>query len=104
MNISSVFEAVAHKQLTAVDLPGLGSNQHELNGIAALRTFFGTTDPVRGTITWHHFADDLQPTTDDGEFTFYDARAKSVGSSPGVRSGDSTIMESFSDARVLMTR
>ncbi len=78
MNLAGIFEAVAYKQLTAVDLPDMGSNQHELNGTAALRSFFGTTEETRGTLSWHHFADDEEPGEDFGSFTFYDARAKSA--------------------------
>jgi hypothetical protein len=78
MNLAGVFTAVAHKKLTAVDLPEMGSNQHELNGTAALRSFFGIEEATRGTIFWHHFADDEEPAEDWGDFTFYDARAKSV--------------------------
>ncbi|MCM3904789.1 MAG: type II restriction endonuclease [Pyrinomonadaceae bacterium] len=78
MNLSSVFTDVAHKQLVAVDLPG-GSNQHELNGIEALKQFFGTGEPTHGTLSWHYFADDHEPAQDEGHFTFYDARAKSAG-------------------------
>jgi hypothetical protein len=78
MNLSSVFTAVAHKQLVAVDLPKSGSHQHELNGVAALRDFFGTNASTRGTLQWHYFADDREPVQEDGDFTFYDARARSA--------------------------
>jgi len=78
MNLSDVFGSVAHKQLALVELPHLGSNQHELNGVSALRAFFATDEPVRGNIRWHYFSDDSDPTEEDGEFTFYDARAKSA--------------------------
>jgi len=77
MNLSSLFSNVAHKELVAVDLPNLGSNQHELNGVAALKEFFGTAGPSRGTLSWHYFADDREPAQAEGDFTFYDARAKS---------------------------
>jgi hypothetical protein len=78
MKLSSVFTAVAHKQLVAVDLPGSGSNQHELNGVAALRELFGANGVKRGNLQWHYFADDQEPAEEDGDFTFYDARAKSA--------------------------
>jgi hypothetical protein len=78
MNLSDIFAAVAHKQLTAVDLPDMGSNQHELNGTTVLRGFFGTNEPTRGAVLWHRFADDEEPTADSGDFTFYDARARSA--------------------------
>lgn len=78
MNLSSVFTKVAHKVLVAVDLPNLGSNQHELNGVSALKGFFGGPGPTRETLSWHYFADDQEPVQSAGEFTFYDARAKSA--------------------------
>ncbi len=78
MNLSDIFSAVAHKELVLVDLPALGSHQHELNGTAMLREFIGTADQTRGKISWHYFADDQDPLQEDGDFTFYDARAKSA--------------------------
>jgi EcoRII C terminal len=52
----------------------MGSNQHELNGVQALKEFFGTDGRTRGTISWHYFADDQEPIQEKTEFTFYDAR------------------------------
>ena len=78
MNLSSVFTEVAHKVLVAVDLPNLGSHQHELNGVSALKEFFGTAAPTHGSLSWHYFADDQEPVHATSEFTFYDARAKSA--------------------------
>jgi hypothetical protein len=78
VNLSSIFSAVAHKQLVRVDLPQLGSNQHELNGVTALKEFFGSAEPTRGELSWHYFADDQEPIQDEGDFTFYDARAKTA--------------------------
>jgi hypothetical protein len=75
VNLSSIFTNVAHKTLVAVDLPDLGSNQHELNGVQALQEFFGIQGRTRGTISWHYFADDHEPLQETTEFTFYDARA-----------------------------
>ncbi len=77
MNLSDVFSAVAHKQLASVDLPNLGSNQHELNGTATLKELFGTETKKAGIINWHYFADDQDPESHAGDFTFYDARKKS---------------------------
>lgn len=76
--LADVFDAVAHKRLVLVDLPGKGSNQHELNGVTALRDFFQTAEKVSGPIHWHYFADDREPEAEEGTFTFYDARAKSA--------------------------
>lgn len=77
MNLTDVFTDVAHKQLVAVDLPHLGSNQHELNASGALKEFFGTQKETRGALTWFYFRDDETPVQELNEFTFYDARAKS---------------------------
>jgi hypothetical protein len=76
--LADVFDAVAHKRLVLVDLPGRVSNQHELNGVSALRDFFGTTEKVCGPLHWHYFADDREVEEEEGTFTFYDARAKSA--------------------------
>ena len=78
MNLSAVFSGVAHKRLASVDLPGSGSNQHELDGVSALKDFFCTTETIRGRLSWHYFADDHEPVQEEGDFTFYDARAKSA--------------------------
>lgn len=78
MNLSSVFSDVAFKQLVRVDLPQLGSNQHELNGVMALKEFFRSAEPTKAKLSWHYFADDQDPIQEDGEFTFYDARARSA--------------------------
>lgn len=78
MNLAGVFAAVAYKELVAVDVPGAGSNQHELNGTAAIREFFGTTAPRSGPISWRLFRDGSDPEESEGRFTFYDARAASA--------------------------
>ncbi|HKQ40114.1 MAG TPA: type II restriction endonuclease [Verrucomicrobiae bacterium] len=76
MNLSAVFTHVARKKLVAVDLPGLLSRQHEINGKAALRSFFGTSGPTQGSLQWHYFADEREPEHENGTFTFYDSRKK----------------------------
>jgi len=76
VRFDEVFTAVAHKRLALVDLPKVGSHQHELNGTAALRAFFGDT-VQRGELTWIRFEENSDPVAETGCFTFYDARAKS---------------------------
>jgi hypothetical protein len=78
-SLADVFDAVAHKRLVQVDLPGKGSNQHELNGVSALRDLFQTNEKVEGPIHWHYFADDREVEEEEGRFSFYDARARSAG-------------------------
>ncbi len=91
MNLAEVFKAVAHKILVRVDLPGLASNEHEINGNRALKELFQVEerlDRADGSITWHYFADDNDPQSAESNFTFYDVRAKSAsrtGRSPEWR-------------------
>jgi hypothetical protein len=77
-SLNSIFNAVIFKTLAQVDLPERGSNQHEINGVAALKDFFEKEQQVSGTISWHYFTDDSDPLQSSGNFTFYDARAKSA--------------------------
>ena len=74
MNLANVFASVAFKTLVSVDLPHLGSNQHELNGSTALRQFFGTSARTTGEIRWSFLADEQETRSDLSTFTFYDAR------------------------------
>jgi len=77
MKLSQTFDAVAYKQLVAVDLPNRGSHQHELNGVSALKSVFGTAAETRGRLVWVHFPAEGEPVQDENAFTFYDARARS---------------------------
>ncbi|HXE90413.1 MAG TPA: type II restriction endonuclease [Terriglobales bacterium] len=76
MNLGSLIAAAAYKELVNVDLPQRGSNQHEINGVQALREFFDTAETVKGPIWWHFFSDDAEPLRENGDFTFYDARQR----------------------------
>jgi hypothetical protein len=78
MNLGDAFTKVANKRIALVDLPQVGSHQHEINGVAALRDFFEVSERVNGTVTWIRFADGVDSAPVAGEFTFYDSRAKSV--------------------------
>lgn len=78
MNLSEAFSEIAVKELALVDIPNLGSNQHEINGSSPLRDFFKTAEKIKTPIKWHYFADDREIVSVEGEFTFYDAREKSV--------------------------
>lgn len=76
-NLDSIFSAVIFKTLAQVDLPG-GSNQHEINGVHAVKEFFETEQPSSGNIDWRYFSDEADILQSKGEFTFYDARARSA--------------------------
>lgn len=77
MNLHSIFKSIAYKQLVRVDFPSRGSHQHEINGVAELKNFFGISDDkISGQISWCYFADDVDPVRSSGSFTFYDARKK----------------------------
>jgi signal transduction histidine kinase len=77
MKLSSIFKTAVHKRLVTVDLPDKGSHQHELNGVTALKTFFGTEGKTEGTLHWYYFPDDSESVSQPDQFTFYDARARS---------------------------
>lgn len=76
MNLSEVIECAAYKELVRVDLPEKGSNQHEIDGVRALRDFFGTNEKVKTEVTWHYFAENAEPIEEIGDLTFYDARER----------------------------
>lgn len=106
MKLQDVFREVATKELVAVDLPELGSNQHEINGSAALKEFFRTDEKIKEAISWHYFDDDGETSSDIGEFTFYDARLKSAertGRSEwrGYYTGDFLNLAKTGDALIL---
>lgn len=72
--LSQYFKGVAVKQLSAVEADEARSNQHEFNGVSALRTIFGTVRR-RFTSQFIYMNDvDDDPLTDDGYLTWYDAR------------------------------
>ena len=74
MKLSEYLNGYASKKLVAVDLPGLGSNQREINGVSSLRELLGGAR-LRGTVQWNYMLDEREDSiTEAGEFTFYDAR------------------------------
>ena len=77
-SLNSIFTAVVFKTLANVDLPKKGSNQHEINGVGALRDFFETDEQISGNISWHYFSDNSEPLSYANSYTFYDARARSA--------------------------
>src|SRR3954453_10301165 len=77
VSLGSLFTAVAAKTLAAVDLPNLGSHQHEVGVSSRMRDLFAR-QKVSGDLFWHYFAEDAEPSHETGTFTFYDSRAKSA--------------------------
>ncbi len=75
-SLRSLFTGIATKRLVQVDLPA-GSNQHEINGVSGMKEFFGANEKITGIIRWYYFSDDSPTLRENGEFTFYDSRAKS---------------------------
>lgn len=73
--LSSYFKAVAAKTLKPVEVDTAKSNQHELNGVQALKNMFGSerrTFPA----TFIYLSDgDDSPIIESGWVTWYDARA-----------------------------
>lgn len=75
MRLGDVFAAVACKPLAAVEIDPGASNQHELNGARHLIDFFERSDLRTQPIQWLTLRDDQDIESEDGSFSFYDARA-----------------------------
>ncbi len=73
--LSDYFEGVAVKRLSAVEADSQRSNQHELNGVDALKNILGpgrAKFPAR--FVW--LAEEQEAISEDGFLTWYDAREK----------------------------
>jgi hypothetical protein len=77
-SLKNIFSRVAFKTLVEVDLLDRGSNQHELNGNAALRSFFDTDQKIVEEIELHYYQDGVDPEHATTRITFYDARERSA--------------------------
>lgn len=73
MKLTDVFAAAALKRLSAVEVDPTRSNQREFNGVAALKTVFGT-GRLDELPTVFLFLDDEGVARDDGTMTWYNAR------------------------------
>lgn len=73
--LSEYFNGVAAKRLSAVEAYADQSNQHEFNGDDGLKRLFGTAKGKQYFDTrFLYLSDDLEPVSDDGRLTWYDAR------------------------------
>jgi Fic family protein len=66
----------AVKLLKKIDLPASASHQHEINGPGTFRRVLGF-ERVAGRMRWLYFKED-EPVETEGDFTWYDARARSA--------------------------
>lgn len=73
--LNQFFVAVAAKHLSAVEADASVSNQHEFNGVTALKRMFGT-DAARKVLPakFIYVSDDDDIIESDGALTWYDAR------------------------------
>ncbi|WP_321391399.1 type II restriction endonuclease [uncultured Desulfuromusa sp.] len=75
-SLSEYFEGVAAKHLSAVEAYPETSNQHEFNGVTALRNLFGA-DRFTTKTDFIYLGDDISTTErSEGFLTWYDARDK----------------------------
>jgi len=76
--LSQYFKGAAVKILSTVEADVLLSNQHEFNGVEGLRDLLGEPDgSVRYQAKFIYLTDyDIEPLTEDGFLTWYDARQK----------------------------
>ena len=76
-SLAEHFAGAAGKYLSAVEAHPVRSNQHEFNGVTALRALLG--DPPEGGRTFSagfvFLDDDMEPLVADSTLTWYDARA-----------------------------
>ncbi len=76
--LSQYFEGVAAKELSAVEVDTLSSNQHEFNGISSLKDFLGEPCGKKRYPAKFLYLTDYEddPVVEDGFLTWYDARQK----------------------------
>lgn len=72
--LSEYFKGVASKTLSAVEVDMSVSNQHEYNGVSALKKIFGTERKTFEAQFIYLNDEDSEPVTDSGSLTWYDAR------------------------------
>ena len=70
MKLSDVFRRVSHKRLAAVDIPGYGSNQHEIGKVLELKEYFLSLPEPRQPIRWLYFSDSESPLAVAGDVPF----------------------------------
>jgi hypothetical protein len=73
--LSSYFEAFAVKRLSSVEISPNTSNQHEFNGIAALRDILGEKKKEYNAKIFYFGEDEDKNLTYESTLTWYDARA-----------------------------
>ena len=71
--LSQYFEGVMAKRLSAVEANLEKSNQHEFNGVAAMKSIFGK-ERQKFPTQFLFLDDENVPISEDGFLTWYDAR------------------------------
>jgi hypothetical protein len=74
VDLKDIFLNVSYKKLAPVDLPDAGSNQHEIDGVSQLQSFFDYQELRQQPIIWIYFDDTNEALSECGTVTFYDAR------------------------------
>ncbi len=72
--LSDYFKGIVSKRLSSVEADTSRSNQHEFNGVAALRTLFGAEQPRKFPARFLWMSDEQEALAEDGFVTWYDAR------------------------------
>lgn len=73
--LSDYFMGVVAKRLSAVEADATRSNQHEYNGVQALKNIFGLDQPRKYPARFVWLGDEQEAVSEDGFVTWYDARA-----------------------------
>ena len=74
--LSQEFEGIAAKRLRAVEAQPLASNQHEINGVQALRSLLGSAKLERHPTTFIRLAGENEGISEESWLTWYDSREK----------------------------
>lgn len=72
--LNKCFDGVAVKRLSAVEADPARSNQHEFNGVGALKRILGDAEPRTFPATFVWLGEEQEGMTDEGFLTWYDAR------------------------------
>lgn len=75
--LSDYFDEVAFKILAQVDIISVASNQHEWNGVAALKQLFGSQRRECPVIFTYLHEEESRISSEEGMVTWYDSREKS---------------------------
>ena len=102
-SLSDHFTGVAAKRLKAVEVDDTASNQHEFNGVAALKDLLGSEKFVRRQSRFVWLGGENESISDDAPVTWYDARnSHPIRSEWRLYFGSNAVMEAAAAGDLLV--